>query len=230
MLAQAAGETPALPGGLGPIPRSRPRPSSRVLVSRPSSRVLVLEHCGAPACGRASPRPCGPSALRDRIRGVLSPTPRGRPCRGQGRCRGKGKGKGQSQGKGKGKGQSKDDRPHCPSTRGDARRRRMRAKRAKSKAPRNPLARPRAPSIMQLDFRRVYVGAWRSLASALEWGSRGRRFKSSRPDQIYSTCLWQVFLYAGSKILLSLNEPLRVSSVDQDMGYVQGIPKQSPRD
>ena len=27
------------------------------------------------------------------------------------------------------------------------------------------------------------VGAWRSLASALEWGSRGRRFKSARPDQ-----------------------------------------------
>ena len=27
------------------------------------------------------------------------------------------------------------------------------------------------------------VGAWRSLASALEWGSRGRRFESCRPDQ-----------------------------------------------
>jgi hypothetical protein len=25
-------------------------------------------------------------------------------------------------------------------------------------------------------------GAWRSLASALDWGSRGRRFKSCRPD------------------------------------------------
>jgi hypothetical protein len=27
-----------------------------------------------------------------------------------------------------------------------------------------------------------YIGAWRSPASALAWGARGRRFKSSRPD------------------------------------------------
>ena len=27
-----------------------------------------------------------------------------------------------------------------------------------------------------------YNGAWRSLASVLDWGSRGRRFKSCRPD------------------------------------------------
>ena len=27
-----------------------------------------------------------------------------------------------------------------------------------------------------------YIGAWRSLASARDWGSRGRRFKSCRPD------------------------------------------------
>ena len=27
-------------------------------------------------------------------------------------------------------------------------------------------------------------GAWRSLDSALEWGSRGRWFKSSRPDYV----------------------------------------------
>ncbi len=31
---------------------------------------------------------------------------------------------------------------------------------------------------------RFWVGAWRSLASALPWGGRGRRFKSSRPDQL----------------------------------------------
>ena len=29
------------------------------------------------------------------------------------------------------------------------------------------------------------VGAWRSLVSALRWGCRGRRFKSSRPDHLY---------------------------------------------
>src|SRR5690349_1870490 len=29
------------------------------------------------------------------------------------------------------------------------------------------------------------VGAWRSLVSALDWGSRGRWFESSRPDQLY---------------------------------------------
>ena len=31
---------------------------------------------------------------------------------------------------------------------------------------------------------RLKIGAWLSLARALEWGSRGRQFKSVRPDQI----------------------------------------------
>ena len=35
---------------------------------------------------------------------------------------------------------------------------------------------------MVLGFRPV--GTWRSLASAPEWGSGGRRFKSSRPDHL----------------------------------------------
>jgi hypothetical protein len=30
---------------------------------------------------------------------------------------------------------------------------------------------------------RWFIGAWRSPASALAWGARGRRFKSSRPDR-----------------------------------------------
>jgi hypothetical protein len=30
------------------------------------------------------------------------------------------------------------------------------------------------------------IGAWRRPASALAWGARGRRFKSSRPDTIRS--------------------------------------------
>ncbi len=30
------------------------------------------------------------------------------------------------------------------------------------------------------------VGAWRSLASALAWGARGREFKSPRSDQLHS--------------------------------------------
>ena len=29
-----------------------------------------------------------------------------------------------------------------------------------------------------------HVGLWRSLVSALDWGSRGRGFKSRQPDQI----------------------------------------------
>jgi putative endonuclease len=33
-------------------------------------------------------------------------------------------------------------------------------------------------------FKSKKRGAWRSLASALEWGSRGRRFESDRPDFI----------------------------------------------
>ena len=31
----------------------------------------------------------------------------------------------------------------------------------------------------------AHLGAWRSPASALAWGARGRRFKSSRPDREY---------------------------------------------
>jgi hypothetical protein len=30
----------------------------------------------------------------------------------------------------------------------------------------------------------IYIGPWRSLASALAWGARGREFESRRPDQI----------------------------------------------
>ena len=37
-------------------------------------------------------------------------------------------------------------------------------------------------------------GAWRSLASALDWGSRGRRFKSCRPDLQKKPC------YVGSSL------------------------------
>ena len=33
---------------------------------------------------------------------------------------------------------------------------------------------------------RPSVGAWRSLASALQWGCRGRRFESSRPDHFFA--------------------------------------------
>ena len=37
-------------------------------------------------------------------------------------------------------------------------------------------------------WRRLWsIGAWRSLASALDWGSRGRRFKSCRPDSPWIT-------------------------------------------
>ena len=36
--------------------------------------------------------------------------------------------------------------------------------------------------------RRPSVGAWRSLASALQWGGRGRRFESARPDQFFECC------------------------------------------
>ncbi len=31
----------------------------------------------------------------------------------------------------------------------------------------------------------LQIGAWRSPASALAWGARGRRFESSRPDLFY---------------------------------------------
>ena len=51
------------------------------------------------------------------------------------------------------------------------------------------MGRPRtlfAPSLvvpLESDLPKHTVGAWRSLDSALQWGCRGRRFKSSRPDQ-----------------------------------------------
>ena len=49
------------------------------------------------------------------------------------------------------------------------------------------------------NFKRGYnpalsLGAWRSPASALAWGARGRRFKSSRPDWLgeppKNTVIW----------------------------------------
>ncbi len=46
-------------------------------------------------------------------------------------------------------------------------------------------------------------GAWRSLASALDWGSRGRRFKSCRPDFVCDTGYRYYVLTGGfSGILL----------------------------
>ena len=41
---------------------------------------------------------------------------------------------------------------------------------------------PRSPREAICPAQLSYVGVWRSLASALDWGSRGRRFKSCRPD------------------------------------------------
>ncbi len=37
-------------------------------------------------------------------------------------------------------------------------------------------------------------GAWRSPASALQWGCKGRRFESDRPDQIKKPLNWR-FIY-----------------------------------
>ncbi len=39
------------------------------------------------------------------------------------------------------------------------------------------------------------IGAWRSPASALAWGARGRRFKSSRPDSTKGTALHRAVLF-----------------------------------
>ena len=47
--------------------------------------------------------------------------------------------------------------------------------------PPSPLTLPHHPPILLSPS----VGAWRSLASALQWGCRGRRFESSRPDHFY---------------------------------------------
>jgi hypothetical protein len=39
--------------------------------------------------------------------------------------------------------------------------------------------------------RKRYIGAWRSLASALQWGCRGPGFKSRRPDFFETIfCRW----------------------------------------
>ena len=39
------------------------------------------------------------------------------------------------------------------------------------------------------------IGAWRSPASALAWGARGRRFKSSRPDSTKGTAPYRAVLF-----------------------------------
>ena len=44
--------------------------------------------------------------------------------------------------------------------------------------------------------KRLYIGAWRSPASALAWGARGRRFKSSRPDKYrHIGKIWRFFCF-----------------------------------
>ena len=47
------------------------------------------------------------------------------------------------------------------------------------------LPRPRRCMVPGCPLRVALVGAWRSLVSALDWGSRGRWFESSRPDQLF---------------------------------------------
>ena len=37
---------------------------------------------------------------------------------------------------------------------------------------------------------KIQFGAWRSPVSALDWGSRGRRFNSDRSDTILESYLW----------------------------------------
>src|SRR5215212_9010551 len=63
-------------------------------------------------------------------------------------------------------------------------------------------------------FKRDYnlllpIGAWRSPASALAWGARGRRFKSSRPDSLeklpqkrQNICQAVVFLMSQNRTTL----------------------------
>ena len=46
------------------------------------------------------------------------------------------------------------------------------------------------------------IGAWRSPASALAWGARGRRFKSSRPDREYEKSpAGRAILFFGSPVI-----------------------------
>jgi len=63
------------------------------------------------------------------------------------------------------------------------------------------------------------IGAWRSPASALAWGARGRRFESSRPDSNKRNrpVDWTVFSYvilSGAKNLLTVGETLRFAQGD----------------
>ena len=63
-------------------------------------------------------------------------------------------------------------------------------------------------------------GAWRSLASARDWGSRGRRFKSCRPDSILSS-------FYGVRLRIDLEWSVQFNSCGKWSGYVLGL---SPRE
>ena len=63
-------------------------------------------------------------------------------------------------------------------------------------------------------------GAWRSLASALDWGSRGRRFKSCRPESILSS-------FYDVRLGIYLEWSVQFNSRGKWSGYVLGL---SPRE
>src|ERR671924_1530303 len=52
---------------------------------------------------------------------------------------------------------------------------------------------PRGRQSHALTSQVATFGPWRSLVSALDWGSRGREFKSPRPDEYVSPAPWHVF-------------------------------------
>ncbi len=85
-----------------------------------------------------------------------------------------------------------------------------------------PCCRPRnrvpvdrmSPSVYNISPQ-TRVGAWRSLASALPWGGRGRRFKSSRPDQ---------FVFAMGQLYEAIDDSLRAFLEAQKLFFVASAP------
>ena len=57
------------------------------------------------------------------------------------------------------------------------------------------------------------IGAWRSPASALAWGARGRRFKSSRPDSTKGTALTGRFYFSMDSNEIQPSSPLNTKSI-----------------
>jgi hypothetical protein len=96
--------------------------------------------------------------------------------------------------------------------------------------PKAPPTAPKPASEVDAAHHRTYpprpsVGAWRSLASALQWGCRGRRFESSRPDHFSIRCRDKIrrLSDAPEKLARCLLRLVRIALIAGDLTLMDRI-------